>query len=156
MAESIFIETTIPSYYVARPSRDVVHAARQQLTIAWWTHKRKEFDLYSSELVLTELSRGDQEMAQKRLELLEEARLLDLNDSVNAIAKALVKGGIIPVKAAEDAVHISCAAVHGMDYLLTWNCRHIANPQIRRRIRKCLNECGFEMPIICTPEEFEL
>jgi len=156
MAESVFIETTIPSYYVARPSRDVVQAARQQLTIAWWTHKRKEFDLYSSELVVTEVSRGDQEMAEKRLELLDEARLLDLNESVITIAKALVNSGIIPVKAAEDAVHISCAAVHGMDYLLTWNCRHIANPRISRRVRKCLDECGYDMPVICTPEEFEL
>lgn len=156
MPESIFIETTIPSYHVARPSRDLVQAARQQLTIDWWTHRRSEFELFSSQLVITEASRGEKEMADKRLQLLAEVRLLDLDEPVNSVAKLLVEREIIPKQAAEDAVHISCAAVHGMDYLLTWNCRHIANPQIRRRIRQVLEDEGFQMPEICTPEEFEI
>ena len=154
MAESVYIETTIPSYYVARPSRDIVQAARQQMTIEWWTNQREQFDLFSSQSVLNEMSRGDQEMARFRLELLNEVPLLSLGDPVGSIAKRLVEEKIIPQKASEDAVHIACAAVHRVDYLLTWNCRHIANPQIRRRIRKVLEESEIEVPVICTPEEF--
>ncbi|MFK5924430.1 MAG: type II toxin-antitoxin system VapC family toxin [Verrucomicrobiota bacterium] len=154
MAETVFIETTIPSYYVARPSRDIVQAARQQLTIEWWTFHRPRFDIFSSQSVIAEASRGDSEMAEARLQLMADVPLLSLDDLVGTVAQHLLDDAIIPEKAAEDAIHISCAAVHNMDYLLTWNCRHIANPQIRRRIREVLEGMGIAMPVICTPEEF--
>jgi len=92
-------------------------------------------------------------MARLRLERMSEIPLLDLDEKVAEIAKRLVADRVVPESASEDAVHISCAAVHRVDYLLTWNCRHIANPQIRRRIQKVLLECGVEIPVICTPEE---
>jgi len=154
MAETIFIETTIPSYYVARPSRDIVQAARQQMTIEWWSLHRERFDLFSSQAVISEASRGDSEMARARLELMADVPLLDLDDPVGKVAQRLLDDAIVPEKASEDAIHISCAAVHGVDYLLTWNCRHIANPRIRRRIREALESLGVAMPVICTPEEF--
>jgi len=154
MAETVFIETTIPSYYVARPSRDVVQAARQQMTIEWWSQHSHRFEMFSSQAVITEASRGDSEMARARLDLMSDVPLLDLDDPVGDVAQRLLDDGIVPEKASEDAIHISCAAVHRMDYLLTWSCRHIANPQIRRRIREALSSMGIIMLVICTSEEF--
>ena len=106
MRESVFIETTIPSYHVAR------------------------------------------------LDLLRDIPLLSINEQVAFVAEKIIRRGIIPARVADDALHISCAAVHGMDYLLTWNCRHIANPHNQRRIRETLGGLGYEVPVICTPEEF--
>ena len=154
MAESIFIETTIPSYHAARRSRDIVQAARQQVTIEWWARQRRMYDLYTSQAVLDEVARGDRELAAARVEMLKEISLLAINEAVVSVAENLLDKGIVPRKAGEDALHISCAAVHGMDYLLTWNCRHIANPHIQRRIREALDEFGYDTPVICTPEEF--
>jgi hypothetical protein len=154
MAESVFIETTIPNYHVARRSRDIVQAARQELTIDWWESRRRAYDLYTSQPVLDEVARGEQEMATARLELLKDVPLLAINEAVVSLAESLIHKGIIPEKAGEDALHISCASVHQMGYLLTWNCRHIANPHIQRRIRAALGAYGYDTPIICTPEEF--
>lgn len=154
MLESVFIETTIPSYYVARPSRNLVQAARQQLTIEWWDYHRRKFRLFTNQSVINEISRGDKKMAHARKLLLGDIPLVDLNDSVATAAQRLIDNGLIPQKASEDAIHIASAAVHGIDYLLTWNCRHIANPQIRRQIRSIFRTSGIGMPVICTPEEF--
>jgi len=154
MSGSIYIETTIPSYYVARRSRDIVQAARQELTIEWWDDHRFKFRLFCSEAVLAEIRRGESLMAEKRKRLIENIPLLDINDEVISVAENLLAAGIIPQKAVDDAFHIACAAVHQIDYLLTWNCKHIANPQNRRRIRLRLSGHGLEMPVICTPEEF--
>ena len=154
MSESVFIETTIPSYHAARASRDIVQAARQELTIEWWAARRSAYRLYTSQPVLAEVARGDQEMAAARLKLLEEVPLLAITEDVISVAESLIDKGIIPDKVADDALHISCAAVHEMDYLLTWNCRHIANPHNQRRIRAVLDDHAYETPVICTPEEF--
>ena len=155
MPESVFIETTIPSYYVARGSRDVVQIARQELTTSWWNDQRQQYDLYTSQVVLDEAARGESEMARKRLELLDEMPLLDVDEVVTALAKELVANSVIPEKAADDALHIACAGVHHMDYLLTWNCRHIANPHNQRQIRACFSRHAIDdFPVICTPEEF--
>ncbi len=154
MPESVFIETTIPSYYVARRSRDIIQAARQELTIEWWTTCRGAYQLCTSQIVLNEIARGEQAMATARTELLQEIPLLAIDEAVTAVAERLIVEQIIPEKAADDALHISCAAVHEMDYILTWNCRHIANPHNRRRIQELLTSLGYETPVICTPEEF--
>lgn len=154
MPESVFIETTIPSYHVARRARDIVHAARQELTIEWWASRRSAYELYTSQPVLDEAARGEETMAVARIELLREIPLLTINEAVTSVAEKLIERGIIPERVADDALHISCAAVHGMDYILTWNCRHIANPHNQRRIRETLSAQGYEVPVICTPEEF--
>jgi len=154
MPETVFIESTIPSYYVARRSRDILQAARQELTIDWWTFRRNDYVLYTSLPVLNEVMRGESDLASARMELLKDIPLLAMNEAVISVAESFIEKRIIPSKVAEDALHISCAAVHGMDYLLTWNCRHIANPHIQRSIRLALKDLGFEMPVICTPEEF--
>ena len=153
MKEAIYIETTIPSLYVARPSPRLIEAGRQQLTRIWWENHRQEFDLVSSQSVLDECVRGDAELARMRLDLLGGVPLLDLNEEVALAADALLRSGILPPKAGEDAIHIAAASVHGINYLLTWNCKHIANPRIWRRIGECFRGLGHTMSIICTPED---
>lgn len=153
MIDSIYIETTIPSYYVARRSRDVVQVARQELTVEWWNDHRQDFKLFTSQAVLNEVGRGDVLAAELRERLLDGIPLLDINEQVVAVADDIVFAGIVPKRAAGDAFHISRAAVHGMDCLLTWNCAHIANPHIRKRLGNRLAGHGLDMPVICTPEE---
>ena len=153
MPESVFIETTIPSYYVARQPRDIIQAARQQLTIDWWDGHRSRYELLTSQIVIDELAQGEVSMAQKRLQLLEDVRLLVIDDKVVELAENLHTDGVIPTKAIDDAFHIACAGVHNVDFLLTWNCRHIANPHNRRQIRRCFDRHGVGLPVICTPEE---
>ncbi len=153
MADSIYIETTIPSLYVARASGYLVEAARQQLTRRWWDDFRHEFEAVCSQTVLDECGRGDAAMAEKRLGLLSGLPLLDLTEDVTRAAEALLEAEIVPRNAADDAIHIAVASVHKVDYLLTWNCRHLANPRILRRVSTCLDHLGFQASLICTPEE---
>jgi hypothetical protein len=141
------------SYFTARPSRTLLGAAHQQITRDWWEGRRQDFDLFISELVLLESSSGDAEAARRRLEVLQGIPRLDLDDRVYQISRNLVSRAIIPRKAAEDAVHIAVATVHGMDYLLTWNCKHIANPQIQSKVANYLAGQGWLLPYICIPEE---
>ncbi len=148
-----YIETTIPSLYTGRPSPRLIEAARQNLTRVWWDEYRNEFDLVCSQIVLDECSKGDAVMAAKRLELLGDIPLLELTDDVILIAEYLLLKQIIPTKAADDAVHIAVASVHGIDYLVTWNCKHIANPRNWRRISDCVAKFGYCASVICTPED---
>lgn len=150
----MFIETTIPSYYVARRSRDIVQAARQELTVEWWDTHRSQYELLSSQIVIDEAARGEGAMAQKRLSMLAEVPLLVITDAVIEVAEDLLADGVVPERASDDALHISCAGVHGVDFLLTWNCKHIANPHIRNRMQLCFDRHRLRMPVICTPEEF--
>lgn len=153
MKEKIYLETTIVSYLTAKPNRDLVIAAHQQITQEWWEARRESFDLFISELVVREASAGDEVAAQRRLDALKEIALLQLNEDTLNLAKELVQKGPIPQKAREDAFHIALATVHGMDYLLTWNCRHIANAEMLKGIASVCMSLGYETPIISTPEE---
>ncbi|MEM9479501.1 MAG: type II toxin-antitoxin system VapC family toxin [Verrucomicrobiota bacterium] len=154
MSNSVFIETTIPSYYVARRSRDIVQAARQELTVEWWDNRRSQYELLSSQIVVDEAARGEEAMAEKRLLMLAEVPLLVITDWVVNVAEELLSDDVVPQKASDDAFHIACAGVHGVDFLLTWNCKHIANPHNRNRIQKCFDRHQLRMPVISTPEEF--
>src|SRR5688572_19684347 len=130
---TVYVETTIPSYLTAWPSRDLVRAAQQQITREWWAG-REEFDLYASRLVVQECQAGDAKAAADRLAVLAGIPLLEQENEVAELAEALLRGVPLPQKAAADALHIATAAVHGMQYLLTWNCTHIANAALRREI----------------------
>ncbi len=147
------METTIPSYLMARPSRDVIVAGHQQLTWEWWQKRKTSFNIYISQFVLDEANAGDLEAAKKRLGMLADFELLDINDSVTNLASAILKTGIIPQKAATDAAHIAVATVNRMQFLMTWNCTHIANAEITGEIKKECAKHGFVCPTICTPEE---
>ena len=153
MKPKVYIETTIISYLSARPSRDLVVAAHQQLTHEWWSDHRSRFDLVASQFVVDEASAGDQQVAAKRLGFLADLPLLAINDDVEGLAKRIVEKKALSGKAAEDALHIAVATVHQVDYLLTWNCKHIANALLQNAIRKVCTELALVLPIICTPEE---
>jgi hypothetical protein len=131
MPARIYLETTVISYLAARPSKDLIAAAHQQITHEWWQNRRQDFDLFSSQLVVQESSAGDLAIAQVRLQLLTRTSLLAVNQACISLGRALVDRGPIPAKAAVDALHIAVATVHGMDYLLTWNCKHIANAEMQ-------------------------
>jgi len=154
MKPSVYIETTIPSYYVAHESRNIIQLARQQLTKEWWDTRRDNYALFTSQVVLEEISDGDERMARDRILLIEALPLLDVDESVEELAQELLDRRIIPVKATRDALHIAVSAVQKMDYLLTWNCKHIANPHIQNSIRACFSAHAVDIPVICTPEEF--
>jgi hypothetical protein len=149
----VYLETTVPSYLTAWPSPEVVMAGHQQTTRDWWETRREEFDLYASQFVIDEASLGDSEAAARRLKALADVPLLEPSDDVHRLADQLVKQVPLPAKAAADSLHIAIAAVNGMDYLLTWNCTHIANAALRARIEKVCRDAGYEPPVICTPEE---
>ena len=153
MKRTLYLESTIPSYLVGSPSRDLLTAAHQQVTGEWWRVRRIEFDLYVSQFILDEIGRGDAELAKKRLNAVKGIPLLDITDDVLDLASGLVALKIIPKRAGTDAAHIALAAVHGVDFLLTWNCKHIANAAIVRDIEAVCRMRGFSCPVICTPEE---
>ena len=152
MESTVYIETSIISYLTARPSRDLVRAAHQRLTRSWW-QRRHDFSLFISELVLRELGGGDPKAAQRRMRAVDSLPVLGITDEQADLAEALVRGGALPVTAIVDAFHIALAAGHGMDYLLTWNCKHLANAKMRGTIETICRSMGVEPPIICTPEE---
>jgi hypothetical protein len=152
---TVYIETSLVSYLTARPSRDLLVAAHQHLTAAWWDHQRPRYELYTSQVVLVEASAGDPEAAQRRLTALEPLPLLDVTDAAIALAARLITGQALPAQAAQDALHLAIACVHGMEYLLTWNCTHLANARLRNRTEQVCREAGYAPPIICTPEELE-
>ncbi len=152
MKRKIYVETSVISYLTARPSRTILGAAHQQITLAWW-ETRNQYELLVSELVLRECGAGDPDAAQKRLAVLSDVPLLVITEQALTIAESLVRQGIIPPKAVEDALHIAVATVNSVDYLLTWNCRHIANPEVQRGIAAYLEQVGLFLPFICTPEE---
>jgi len=149
----LYLETTIPSYLTARRSRDLRLAADQETTEEWWDERRADFDLFISEAVLREVSRGEAGMAAARLASLRGLPVLGDTPLANRLTKPLLAAGIIPEKAADDASHVALAAAHGMDFLLTWNCTHINNRAIERQIERACADLGVECPVICTPTE---
>ena len=149
---TVYLETTVISYLAASPSRDVVVAAHQQLTKAWWD-QRVRFELFVSQAVVDEASRGDARVAKRRLALLDNIPILALSGDVHDLAERLLAVGAVPAKAALDGLHIGIAALNRMEYLLTWNCAHIANAAVRGKIEETCRSAGLRAPIICTPEE---
>jgi len=149
----LYLETTIPSYLTSRPSRDLIVAGHQQITREWWETRRHTFQLYISQLVVDEVGAGDPAAARKRLKVLQDLPLLDITPEVADVAYSILASGKVPRKAATDAAHIAIAAVHGMEFLVTWNCVHIANAAIAKALASICREHACECPVICTPEE---
>ncbi len=153
MKPKAYIETTVVSYLTAWPSRDVVIAGHQQITREWWQTAADRFELVVSQLVIGEAGAGDPDAARDRLEALESVALLDATDEAFKLALQLIDAGAIPEQAAEDAAHIAIAVTNGVEFLVTWNCRHIANATMRSRIEMVCRNAGYEPAVICTPEE---
>lgn len=150
---SVYIETTIVSYLTVRPSRDLIRAAHQQITREWWDRERQNYELFTSPLVLVEATAGDSTAAADRLAVLRQIPLLPDNPAARPLAEALLVDAVLPAIAASDALHVAIAAIAGIDFLLTWNCRHLANAALRDRIASVVARQGCRPPVICTPEE---
>jgi predicted nucleic acid-binding protein len=153
MKQKIYVETSVVSYLVAKPSKNLVIAAHQASTMDMW-NKIDDFDVYISDIVIQEASNGDKIQASHRLQIIQELPVLKIDDEIKELAKLLIAGKAIPEKCPEDALHIAIAAANGMDVIVTWNFKHINNPITRVKIRQIVEGNGYVCPEICSPEEF--
>jgi hypothetical protein len=153
MKQTLYVETTIVSYLTARPKPDVMRLSHEMLTRQWWTNERIRFDLYISQLVIEEASGGDKAAAAERLKVLKDIPLLTITAEMYELAARLTRTLALPARARADAVHVAIAAVHGMSFLLTWNCRHLANAALADRIDQTCEGYGIVAPRIVTPEQ---
>lgn len=153
MRPSIYVETSIITYLAAQPSRDLVTAARQQVTHEWWARRRTSFELFVSELVLAGASAGDPDAARRQAGILQGLPVIDVTALAETLAARILESARLPARARADALHIALAASQGMDYLMTWNATHIANAQIRAKVERACRVAGYEPPILCTPDE---
>lgn len=151
----VYLETSFVSYLTAPPreSRDPIAAAHQQITIEWWSRRRADFDLVVSQIVIDEVQMGEPSFAKNRLEVVGSLPRLLVTDQATTLARSILSEGFLPQKAFPDALHIAIATVHQIEYLLTWNCKHIANVEVLPRIANLCEDLGLTLPIICTPEE---
>ncbi len=153
MKWKVYVETSVVSYLTARLSRDLIVAGHQQITQEWWATHRDKFELFVSQTVLEEVAAGDSEAAQQRLSAIEDLLLLEITEEAVVLAKDLIQLGSLPENAEVDALHIAVAVTSRVDYLLTWNCKHLANAMLRSRIERVCRARGYDPVIICTPEE---
>ena len=153
MKPSIYVETSVISYLAAKPSRDIVIAARQQVTHEWWDRRRDDFDLFVSELVIAEATAGDPEAAARRIALIEHLPVIGITPLAEELADGIVQRANLPPSARADALHIAVATSQGLDYLMTWNVTHLANALIRPRVEQACRLAGYEPPVLCTPDE---
>lgn len=150
---SLYLESTIPSYLGSRPSQNLIVSAHQQITHQWWAQSRHHFDLYISQAVLDEIILGDKDAAVRRLEFVNDLPILPITDKTENLTRIYVQKLNLPVKATLDAVHLACAVEHELDYLLTWNCKHLAHGHIIRQLQSINLNLSLSTPIILTPEE---
>ena len=153
MKPTLYIETSVISYLASRTSRDLIVAAHQEITREWWEEHRSEFDLCSSEVVIEEASLGDEQTARKRISYLENIALLEVNKEATQLAQLFIEQGPLPSTAVNDALHIAITTVHQKELLLTWNCKHIANPIMQKSLEKICTKNGYEKPTMCTPQD---
>ncbi|MEW6606463.1 MAG: type II toxin-antitoxin system VapC family toxin [bacterium] len=152
---SLYLETTIPSYYTAWVSQNLIVAAHQAITQEWWQQEASKYDIYISQFVLDEAAAGDFEAAQRRLTFLNPFPLLEITPEVEALVQTIINSRLFPIKVIQDISHIAIASVHKMDYLLTWNCTHINHATTKENVRRICEAEGYLFPIICTPEELK-
>jgi predicted nucleic acid-binding protein len=153
MVKSVYIETTVVSYFVARPSRDVIVAARQEASRELWPKLASEYESFVSILVREEAGKGDEDQARQRLQAIQMFQVLDADDAARTLAMKIIEGRGIPAEYPEDAIHIAIAAVSGIDVLITWNFAHLNNPFTRMLVRQIVENAGYQCPEICSPDE---
>jgi hypothetical protein len=151
--KSVYIETTIISYLAARPSRDIIRAARQTITRQWWDDRLQDFNAFISQLVIDEAGRGDSGASARRNRILSELACLDVSPEAIDLAAVIIEKGQMPQKASDDALHLAISAAHEIDFLVTWNCKHLANAEMLGRIGDVLSAEGYRVPFVCTPDE---
>jgi hypothetical protein len=154
MKPRVYLETTVISYLVGwLNQQSILVAHNQEFTREWWSSRRTDYQLFSSTVAINEARKGDPPLAQERLSFLAETTLLDVNDASMALALQLLRHTRIPAKADVDALHVAVATVHGMDYLVSWNCKHIVNANILPQVYATCRAAGYEPPLTCTPQE---
>lgn len=153
MKSTVYVETSVISYLTSRPSRDVIIAGRQLITNDWWNKHRDKFDLYISELVIEEINHGDSFAAKKRMNKVANIPSLAITNESIKLAKLLLSHKLVPLGSKEDALHIAVATLQGIDYLLTWNFKHINNAEMRASIVRIIESCSYICPHFCSPEE---
>lgn len=153
MKAKVYIETSVISYLTARPSNDIRAMANQNATIEWWETQRLNFDLFISEFVVAEASLGNPDAISRRLEAIADIMELQATEEVRVLGQEFIRRHALPANAGIDAYHVAIATVNGMEYLMTWNCTHIANAHTRPKIEATCRALGYEPPIICTPQE---
>ena len=153
MKRTLYIETTVVSYFAARPSRDLLVAGHQEATRELWPSLGTVYDTYVSALVYEEAARGDAEQAAKRLAAIRPFRMLDVDEDARTLAEKIVAGKGVPQEFPEDALHIAIAAVNGIAAVATWNFAHLSNPFTRMMVRQIVENEGYACPEICSPEE---
>lgn len=151
--ERVYLESSVISYLVSSPSQSVVVAGHQYATRKWWDKRRNEFELFISQEVIDEISLGNPIEAQKRVEITAEIARVKSDKRARELTQRLLKSGTLPAKAAADAMHLAISVTNGIDYLLTWNCKHLANAHIRRKIEEVCESLGYSPLVICTPDE---
>ncbi|MEQ8210142.1 MAG: type II toxin-antitoxin system VapC family toxin [Lacipirellulaceae bacterium] len=151
--ETVYLETTVVGSIAGRIHPHPDMAARQRKTRLWWKSASSQYHVVISQLVIDECSAGDPSAAQERLDEVSHLPKLEIADDSHDLANALMLGGAIPESEPRDALHIAIAATNGVEYLVTWNFKHIANATLRQRICDVCLANGFEPPVICTPEE---
>jgi predicted nucleic acid-binding protein len=153
LRKSVYLESSVISYFTSRPSRDVVIAGHQATTIEWWNDARSDYDVFISPLVIEEISAGDQSAAMARLQAVADMPILDIKPEAQKLVKCLLRSNAVPANSDRDALHIAIAATQGIDYLLTWNFKHINNASTRELIMTTVSSFNFICPILCSPEE---
>jgi len=151
--KSVYVETTVVSYFTAGPSRDLLIAARQEATWELWPRLLSEFNTHISALVFREAGSGNPQQAQKRIEAIRRFPMLDIDDEARTLADKIIAGKGVPEEYPEDALHIALAAVNGIHVLITWNFAHLNNPFTRMMIRQIVENSGYQCPEICSPDE---
>lgn len=151
--DKVYLETSIISYLVSKPSKDVIVLSHKLLTEEWWEKSSNNYDLYISEPTIYEISKGDKKYSDKRLELIKNIKVLDAEEGIKDLIRIYMKHYKLSKKFELDITHIAYSVYYGMDYLLTWNCKHIANAHFRVQISNFNRDNGFNIPEICTPEE---
>ncbi len=153
MKKRIYIETTVVSYYTAKPSRDVIIAGHQESTRELWPRLYSSYKAFISALVFEEAQKGDPVQSKLRLSEIEQFPMLDINDAARVLAEKIITAKGLPAKYPEDALHVAVAAVNGVDVIITWNFAHLNNPFTRKRVRHIVESEGYTCPEICSPEE---
>jgi hypothetical protein len=153
MKPKVYVETSVIGYLTSWPSGDLVIAARQKITRDWWRDAPAKYDLVISDVVVAEASTGDPQAVQDRLSAIHGLPVVSPSKEAQDLTNSLLAQGAVPVTEPEDAAHIALAAVNGIEYLVTWNFKHIANPSMRKRIDAVCMSAEYIAPTICTPEE---
>ena len=155
MLPSLYIETSVISYYTARVSRDLVVAGHQQVTQDWWKNDLPRFDAFISDPVLEEITKGDPSAVRNRLTAVERFAVLEVTPDAEELASIYAQAMALPASAWLDALHLAVASLNGMEYLVSWNCRHITSGRVRKVVHEINEDRGVDSPIICTPEELQ-